>query len=216
VVATPWPAPSVANSRRSRRPAKDRSPTRRAAPRERSGTRAERQAARRQEIRRRRERVLLVGAVVLSGLMLAAWFPASALYHQHQQLAATSASLAAVRTEDAALRQEEHRLGSSSEVSRIAREQYQLVDPGQQAYEVLPSSGGAYDGDPGLEGPVKPSAASELPPGSTGRSGGTPAQKKTQGSGDRSSTAQSHTATSSPAAPSSLMGRIAQTLEFWR
>ncbi|HUA94364.1 MAG TPA: septum formation initiator family protein [Acidimicrobiales bacterium] len=206
----------MASTRRSRRLAKDRAPTRRDAPRDRSGTRAERQTARRAEIRRRRDRALLLGAVVLSGLMLAAWFPASALYHQHQQLAATSASLASVRTEDAALRQEEDRLGSSSEVKRIAREQYQLVEPGQQAYEVLPSSGGAYDGDPGLEGPVKPSAASELPPGSAGQSGAKPASGEAQGSGHRSSTARSHAAASSSAAPTSLMGRIAQTLEFWR
>jgi cell division protein FtsB len=214
VVATLWPGRSVASTRRSRRPAKDRAPTRRDVPRERSGTRGERQTARRAEIRRRRDRALLIGAVVLSGLMLAAWFPASALYHQHQQLAATSTSLSAVRTEDAALRQEEQRLGSSAEVNRIAREQYQLVEPGQQAYEVLPSSGGAYDGDPGLEGPVKPSAASELPPGSTAQSEGT--QSKGEGSGGRSSTTQGRNATTSPAAPTSLMGRIAQTLEFWR
>lgn len=212
---------AVARARRSRRPAEGRSPARQA-PQERSGTRAQRQAARRQAVRRRRERVLLIGSVVLSGLLLAAWFPASALYHQHQQLASTTASLAAVRSEDAALRTEEHRLGSSSEVKRIAREQYQLVEPGQQAYEVLPPSGGAYAGDPGLQGPVRPSAASELPPGTTVQSGGAAGRGGAHGSGDRSSVAHGGSsasgrgATSIPAAPTSLIGRIAQTLEFWR
>ena len=165
--------------------------------------------------------MLLVGSVVLSVLMLAAWFPASALYHQHQQLASTSSSLAAVRSEDAALSQEEHRLGSSSEVDRIAREQYQLVKPGQQAYEVLPPSGGAYDGDPALQGPVRPSAASELPPGSTGQSGGAGGRSDARGAGDQSSvhggtSASKHATTSSTSAPTSLIGRITQTLEFWR
>jgi cell division protein FtsB len=164
--------------------------------------------------------VLLAGAVLLSVIMLAAWFPASALYRQRQQLASTAASLTAMRRENAALSQEERRLGSSSEVRRIAREQYQLVQPGQQAYEVLPPSGGAYDGDPGLQGPVRPSAASELPTGSA-PSPGAGSQSGAHQSGGRSlgthgrSSASGHGATS-PAAPTSLLGRIADTLEFWR
>ena len=62
-------------------------------------------------------------------------------------------------------------LSSSAEIARIAREQYQLVNPGQQAYEVLPptrasKAGTTYAGDPALKGPVAPSSASVLPPGS--------------------------------------------------
>jgi cell division protein FtsB len=206
--------------------AKDR-PRARPAAQERTGTRSQRQAARRQEVRRRRERVLLIGSVVLSALVVAAWFPASALYHQHQQLASTTARLAQVRSTDAALHQEERRLGSSAEVARIAREQYQLVEPGQQAYEVLPPSngaGGSYDGDPGLQGPVRPSAASELPPGSSqqpaaagghGSSGaGSPTTGGSSGSGHGGHAGAA--ASGGDGQPTSLVGRITQTLEFWR
>ena len=60
--------------------------------------------------------------------------------------------------QDAALAQERKNLSDSSEISRIAREQYQLVSPGQQAFEVLPKTGSSdaeapYSGDPGLSAP---------------------------------------------------------------
>jgi cell division protein FtsB len=147
---------------------------------------------------------MLVGAVVLALLVTAAWFPASALYRQHQQLATTDSQLQQLRQQDQALQQERKRLGSSSEVTRIARQQYQLVEPGQQAYEVLPppngsGAGTSYAGDPGLQDPVRPSGASELPPGSA-----------------HSSSSSSRSASHGNASSSSVVGRIVQTLEFWR
>jgi cell division protein FtsL len=168
----------------------------------------------------------MAGAVVLAVLVVAAWFPASALYTQHEQLASSSSQLARLRAQDRALHQEQARLGSSSEVARIARQQYQLVDPGQQAYEVLPPSsaaaGSSYGGDPGLQGPVAPSGASELPPGSV-----RPSPTSSGISTDR------HSATASSAkglthgagaggangvdgSSDGIVGRIVQTLEFWR
>jgi cell division protein FtsB len=88
----------------------------------------------------RRSRILLVGGLVVSAVVLGAWFPASALYHQHSNLATASTQLNQLRQEDVALAQEQKNLSGSAEVARIAREQYQLVSPGQQAYEVLPPS----------------------------------------------------------------------------
>ena len=75
----------------------------------------------------------------------------------------TEAQLDALHTQDAALAQEKKNLSDAGEIGRIAREQYQLVSPGQQAYEVLPPSGATaggtpYAGDPGSDGPVTPSA----------------------------------------------------------
>lgn len=160
--------------------------------------------------------------MAVAALVIAAWFPASALYQQHKQLAATDEHLAQVKSQDAALKHEANRLESSAEVARIAREQYQLVDPGQAPYEVLPptgAAGGSYDGDPGLHQPVVPSGAAELPPGSrgsahtgggssttTGSTGGT-----TTGAGGSAGTGSSSGGTTS----GSLLGRIAHTLEFW-
>ena len=104
-------------------------------------------------------------------MILGAWFPANALYHQHSSLASAEAQLNVLHQQDAALAQERKNLSDSAEISRIAREQYQLVSPGQQAFEVLPKTGSSdaeapYSGDPGLSAPVAPSSASVLPPGS--------------------------------------------------
>ncbi|HVX21076.1 MAG TPA: septum formation initiator family protein [Acidimicrobiales bacterium] len=209
---------------------------------------------------------MVAGAAVVSVVVVAAWFPASALYHQHQQLASTSAQLAELRHQDKALDQERKKLSSSTEIERIARQQYGLVKPGQQAYEVLPASKGGSGsgadapdpGDPGLTAPVVPSGTSELPAGSgrpagggsgagdasTGRSGDTgsgTAGSGTGGSGTGGSgtagsrgggpggTGTSGTSGTSGAAtdgssegsgsasqPSGVLGRIEQTLEFWR
>ena len=62
-------------------------------------------------------------------------------YHQRASLAGTNGQLLQLRSEDAALNQERQNLSDAAEVGRIAREQYQLVSPGQKAYEVLPPSG---------------------------------------------------------------------------
>ncbi len=117
-----------------------------------------------------RARLAFLGAIVVSAVVLFAWFPAGSLLSQRSNLAGTEAQLGALHTQDAALAQEKKNLSDAGEIGRIAREQYQLVSPGQQAYEVLPPSGATaagtpYAGDPGSDGPVTPSATPELPPG---------------------------------------------------
>lgn len=154
-----------------------------------------------------RSRLLFVGALVFSAVVLLAWFPASSLLNQRSNLSGASGQLAALHKQDAALAQEKKNLSDAGEIGRIAREQYQFVDPGQRAYEVLPPSGAAasgtpYAGDPGSSGPTTPSATPELPPGGvttttptsrTGHSGGPPQP-----------------------ASSGLLTRMLHSLEFWR
>ena len=117
-----------------------------------------------------RARLAFVGAIVASAIVLFAWFPAGSLLSQRSNLHGTEAELDALHAQDAALAQEKKNLSDAGEIGRIAREQYQLVSPGQQAYEVLPPSGATaagtpYAGDPGSDGPATPSATPELPPG---------------------------------------------------
>jgi hypothetical protein len=156
----------------------------------------------------------VVGAVVVSAVILAAWFPASALYRQRSNLAGASAQLAQLRSEDAALKVERHNLSDAAEIGRIARQQYQLVSPGQRAFAVLPPSGLApanapYAGDPGNSAPVAPSAASELPPGTvTTTTQPVPATTPTSSGSDP-------TVSGSPAAAGTL-ARMLRALEFWR
>jgi cell division protein FtsB len=178
----------------------------------------------------RRNRLLMAGAAVVSVVIVAAWFPASALYHQHEQLAANTAQLTELRQQDKALDQERKSLASPAEIARIARQQYDLVKPGQQAYEVLPPSDGSGSnapdaGDPGLSAPVTPSGESELPDGTSHSSSGTASTGAAGGSGSTAhdgsgSGKDANGSTNSSAAggttASSVGGRILQTLEFWR
>jgi cell division protein FtsB len=153
-----------------------------------------------------RSRLFLLGAVVASAVILFAWFPFGSILDQRTTLTDTEAQLSDLHRQDAALAQEKKNLSDAAEIGRIAREQYQLVSPGQQAYEVLPPAGASvsgtpYAGDPGSTGPVAPTAASELPPG--GVTTTTPAR------------APAH-ARSDAQPDSGMLARMLHALEFWR
>jgi cell division protein FtsB len=155
-----------------------------------------------------RSRLLFIGALLFSAVVLVAWFPASSLLNQRSDLAGTSGQLSSLHKQDAALAQEKKNLSDAGEIGRIAREQYQFVDPGQRAYEVLPPSGAAaagtpYAGDPGSTDPATPSATSELPPGGVTTTT-TPA--------DHAGAAT----TAAPPASSGMLARMLHSLEFWR
>jgi cell division protein FtsB len=163
-----------------------------------------------------RARLAFVGAVVASAIVLFAWFPAGSLLSQRSNLHGTEAELNALHAQDSALAQENKNLSDGGEIGRIAREQYQLVSPGQQAYQVLPPTGATatgtpYAGDPGSEGPVTPSATPELPPG------GVTTNTTTTTVPD---TAHPASGSTHPAAPSTSSGgfvsRMVHALEFWR
>jgi cell division protein FtsB len=157
--------------------------------------------------RTRRARLILLGATVLSAGILAAWFPVTALLDQRSNLAGANAELHQLRSEDNALALEQKNLSASSEIARIAREQYQLVNPGQQPYEVLPppqSTGGAGSGDHLNQGPATPSASVELAPGAIGSSTSVQAPS-----------GQAHAGSGGAAQPN-MLSRMLRALEFWR
>jgi cell division protein FtsB len=164
-----------------------------------------------------RARLTFLGAIVASAVVLFAWFPAGSLISQRSDLHGTEAELNALHAQDSALAQESKNLSDAGEIERIAREQYQLVSPGQQSYEVLPPSGAAaagtpYAGDPGSDGPVTPSATPELPPGSVTTTT-TPTATKPASSGERTD----DTHPDAPSTPSGGFGsRVLHSLEFWR
>lgn len=154
---------------------------------------------RRRAIKARRARLGFVVSIVASMAIFAAWFPASDLLHQRQQLATATTQLDQLRQQDQALAKEQKNLSSPTEISRIARDQYQLVTQGSTPYQVLPkadtakgSATGMYASDPGAQPPVVPSGDVELPPGAVGTAQNTPASSR-----------------------STFFGRILQTLEFW-
>jgi Septum formation initiator len=145
---------------------------------------------------------------VATAVILFAWFPFSSLLQQRATLSGTAAQLSSLHKQDVALAQEKKNLSDADEIGRIAREQYQLVSPGQQAYEVLPPAGSSaagvpYARDPGSTSPVAPTAASELPPGGVTTTT-TPAWSSAKGG-------------KAPQQPASgMLDRMLHALEFWR
>jgi hypothetical protein len=153
--------------------------------------------------------LILLGAVVVSAVIIFAWFPFGSLLHQRSTLSGTEVQLSGLRKQDLALAQEKKNLSNADEIGRIAREQYQLVNPGQQAYEVLPpagssSAGTPYAGDPGSTGPVAPTAAPELPPGGVTTTTTTVPPPST------------HAGSAGSQSDSGMLARMLYTLEFWR
>ena len=164
-----------------------------------------------------RARLAFLGAIVAAAVVLFAWFPAGSLLSQRTDLHGTQAELNALHAQDSALAQERKNLSDPGEIGRIARQQYQLVSPGQQSYEVLPPSGQTtgttpYAGDPGSVDPVTPSATSELPPGgvtttTTTEPGAAPAAAHTPVAAHHGSTSTSS---------GGFVSRVEHALEFWR
>jgi len=164
----------------------------------------------------RRRRVLLGASVVVSAVILATGLPVAALVSQRHQLSTQSAVLASLRQKNQALADEHRLLSSNAEVERLAREDYQLVAPGQTLYEVLPPAGTtagasragtASTGDPGLQPPVAPADAAALVPGA-GSPSTAPSDAAAGASGASEATAQ--------ASPPSFVARLLRSLEFWR
>ena len=130
-------------------------------------------------------------AAVTAVVMLAMWFPLATLWSQQRQLSATTAQIAAITQQEQVLRARATAVSSPVTAARLARQDYQLVEPGQSLIQVLPGSGKglnpAHGGDPGLQPLVAPSSLTA--------SAATP---------------------STSSGWSRFVGRLVRTLEFWR
>ena len=139
----------------------------------------------------------MVPLALLTGLvMLAAWFPLTTLWHQQSQIDAVSTQIAQVRAQQRTLAAESKSISSTAAATELARQQYQLVQPGQSLIQVLPGrdgGGSAAGGDPGLQPLVSPSSVNSLVvPGRV---------------------ASSH---ARPSGLRAFASRLVRTLEFWR
>lgn len=84
--------------------------------------------------------LLLATAAVATIAALAVYvFPTRTWLDQRAALAETSAELAELRAERSALEQRVAELDSDDQIEEIARSQYGLVRPGEEAYAVLPA-----------------------------------------------------------------------------
>jgi cell division protein FtsB len=79
-----------------------------------------------------------VASLVVVGVLFLFVFPGRTYLDQRRSLAAAHARLRVLGTESAVLEQKAARLHDDREIERLAREQYGLVKPGEEAYAILP------------------------------------------------------------------------------
>jgi hypothetical protein len=134
-------------------------------------------------------------AVVTAVAILVLWFPLSTLWHQQSEINATSAQISAIKQQDRSLSAEAKSVSSKAAATMLAREQYQLVAPGQSLIQVLPGNGSGYvapnAGDPGFQPLVSPLSNTSLVNTAT-----PPSTKHSSSSG--------------------FVARFVRNLEFWR
>lgn len=85
--------------------------------------------------------VLSLAAVVV---LFVAVYPTQALLDQQSESRETAADLRAVEAENLELEQRVAELQTDAAIEQLARDEYGLVYPGEQAYAILPGSGPAY------------------------------------------------------------------------
>ena len=88
--------------------------------------------------------------------LVAGVFPTRTYLQQRDQIAAAEEKLAVLTAENAKLDARVEQLHTDSEIERLAREQYNLVRPGEEAYAILP---GPTDPEPEGVGSTPPADA---------------------------------------------------------
>lgn len=87
----------------------------------------------------RRTAGVVVVSVVVVGVLFLAVFPTRTYLSQRRDLAATARRVAVLSAQNAELAARVQRLNTDEEIERLAREQYDLVRPGEEAYAILPA-----------------------------------------------------------------------------
>lgn len=101
--------------------------------------------------------VLALAAVVV---LFVAVYPTQALLDQQREARESNAELRAVESENAELGERIAELQTDAAIEQLARDEYGLVYPGEEAYAVLPGDGPTYPRlwpFTQLPGPVPPS-----------------------------------------------------------
>jgi cell division protein FtsB len=81
---------------------------------------------------------LLTFFVVLAGITLLAVFPARTYISQRHDLAAADERVKILSEQNKQLSTRVSKLHTDAEIERLARQQYDLVKPGEEAYAILP------------------------------------------------------------------------------
>lgn len=81
----------------------------------------------------------LVTGVIVVGVLFLGVFPTRTWLDQRSERDAVAERLAVLREQNARLERRASQLHTDAEVERLAREQYNLVRPGEEAYALLPA-----------------------------------------------------------------------------
>jgi len=79
--------------------------------------------------------------VVLVGVLFVAVFPTRTWLAQRAETASATEQLHVLDAQNKVLEKRVDALQSDDEIERLAREQYNLVKPGEEAYAILPGAG---------------------------------------------------------------------------
>ena len=80
----------------------------------------------------------LLVSVVIVGVLFAGVFPTRTYLAQRASISRAEKQLHVLGQQNAELEKRQKQLQSDAEIERLAREQYNLVKPGEEAYAVLP------------------------------------------------------------------------------
>lgn len=141
-------------------------------------------------------RWVLAVAVLTAGAIAAVAFPFKTLWLQQSALSQAHSQIAQIKRQSAALSQQAKAISTETAAVAMAREVYQLVQPGQRLIQVLPGNGSGYvaqnSTDPGSQ-PLVNIGEGMVP----------------------SASASSSTPTSTNTGVSGFVSRFVHTLEFW-
>jgi cell division protein FtsB len=82
---------------------------------------------------------LVGGGAGLLAVLAIGVFPTRSFLAQRDDLSGTERRLAVLREQNQQLEDQLEKLSTPEEIERLAREQYNLVRPGEEAYSVLPA-----------------------------------------------------------------------------
>jgi outer membrane murein-binding lipoprotein Lpp len=139
----------------------------------------------------RHNHLVVAAAAITAAALLAAWFPWRTLLGQSAQLNAASHQISTLNAQSRQLAAEQQAMSTDRAETILAREEYQLVLPGQRLIQILSNpTNGSVAGDPGLQPLVSPSNVKNLVP--------------------------IQPSAPPPVAASGFWARVERTLEFWR
>lgn len=81
----------------------------------------------------------VVASVVLVGVLFVAVFPSRTYLAQTRSIELAERRVSVLSSQNDKLAARVQRLNTDAEIERLAREQYNLVRPGEEAYAILPS-----------------------------------------------------------------------------